>query len=112
MPERAVPEEGALGRLILADDLGLQVGFHLSWLVTIGKVYPSWFVLSCTPSIFMTLGPHVRSGKAHGQVGGSSGKSGPPVEDGRDPGRWVPWVPMSLTFGVTVLSQHTPIRAG
>jgi hypothetical protein len=31
--------------------------------------------------VFMSLGPHVRSGKVHGQVGGSSGRSGPPVED-------------------------------
>jgi hypothetical protein len=28
--ESSAPKEGAPGRLILADDLGLQVGFHLS----------------------------------------------------------------------------------
>jgi hypothetical protein len=28
------------------------------------------------------LGPHVRSGRVHGQVSGSSGRSGPPVGDG------------------------------
>jgi hypothetical protein len=40
--------------------------------------------LSCLvhQAVFMFLGPHVRSGRAHGQVGGSSGKSGPPVRDG------------------------------
>jgi hypothetical protein len=28
------------------------------------------------------LGPHVRSGRVHKQVSGSSGRSGPPVGDG------------------------------
>jgi hypothetical protein len=36
------------------------------------------------------LGPHVRSGTDHRQVSGSSGRSGPPVGDDCDPGRWGP----------------------
>jgi hypothetical protein len=31
---------------------------------------------------FMSLGPQVRSGRVHGQVGGSYGRSGPPIGDG------------------------------
>jgi hypothetical protein len=40
--------------------------------------------LSCLvlQAVFMSLGPHVRSGKVHEQVGGSSSRSGPPVGDG------------------------------
>jgi hypothetical protein len=51
-----------------------------------------WAGLSCLVlhAVFMSLGPHVRSGRAHGQVVGSSGRSGPPVGDGWDPGRWGP----------------------
>jgi hypothetical protein len=40
--------------------------------------------------VFMSSGPHVRSGRAHGQVGGSSGRSGPLDRDLWDPGRWGP----------------------
>jgi hypothetical protein len=45
------------------------------------------------------LGPHVRSGRVHGQVGGSSGRTGPPVGDGGDPSRWGPMDTHVSLFG-------------
>jgi hypothetical protein len=54
--------------------------------------------LSCLAlqAVFMSLGPHVRSGKAHGQVGGSSGRSGPPAGTAGTLVGGDPWVPMSV----------------
>jgi hypothetical protein len=37
--------------------LRLQVGFHLSYSVTTWKAYPSWTILSCTPSCLHVFGP-------------------------------------------------------
>jgi hypothetical protein len=43
--------------------LGLQVGFHLSYSVTIRKAYPSWTILSCTPSCLHVFGPTSQVGQ-------------------------------------------------
>jgi hypothetical protein len=45
--------------------------------------------LSCVvhQAVFMSLGPHVRSGRIHGKVDGSSVRLGPRVGDDGDPGR-------------------------
>jgi hypothetical protein len=47
-----------------------------------GKIIQAGLSCLVHQAVFMSLGPQVRSGRVHGQVGGSSGRSGSPVGDG------------------------------
>jgi hypothetical protein len=77
-----VPLRGAPGRLILAG-----MPWVTSWFPSILFGYNMESLSELDYLVLYTkylhvLGPHVRSGRVHKQVSGSSGRSGPPVGDG------------------------------
>jgi hypothetical protein len=80
--DRLLPLRGAPGRLILAGVPWVTSRFP-SILVGYNRESLSELVCLVLYSKHLhVLGPHVRSGRVHGQVDGSSGRSGPPVGDG------------------------------
>jgi hypothetical protein len=86
-----VPLRRGPGRLILAG-----VPWVTSWFLCILLGYNTKSLSELDYLVLYTKlssclwAPQVRSGRVHGQVGGSSGRSGPPVGDDGDPSRWGP----------------------
>jgi hypothetical protein len=84
-----VPLRGAPGRLILAGVpwvtswfLSILLGYNMERLSKLDYLVLYTKLSSC-------LWAH-KSGRAGSREGGSSGRSGPPIGNGGDPGRWGP----------------------
>jgi hypothetical protein len=96
MRERAAPRGGSRRRALEERPRPPYIGWRALGYKSVsiypsrlqyGKLIRAWLSCLVHQAVFMYLGPHVRSGRANWQVGGSSGRSGPLAGDGWDPGR-------------------------